>query len=53
MATEGQTVTGEWTMEASESRARCLGLINDVAETVLPKHLSLGVLEQLSMLKLR
>ena len=33
MSTDGQTVTGEWTMTATEFRAKCLGLIDEVAET--------------------
>ncbi len=33
MSTDGQTVTGEWTMSATEFRAKCLGLIDEVAET--------------------
>ena len=33
VATEGQTVTGEWTMSATEFRARCYRLMDEVAET--------------------
>lgn len=33
VSTEGQTVTGEWTMAATEFRARCYGLMDEVAET--------------------
>ena len=33
VATEGQTVTGEWTMTATEFRARCYRLLDEVAET--------------------
>ena len=33
MSTDGQAVTDERTMSATEFRARCLGLIDEVAET--------------------
>ena len=33
LSTDGQTVAGEWRMSATEFRARCLGLIDEVAET--------------------
>ena len=33
VSTDGQAVTGEWTMSATEFRAKCLGLIDEVAET--------------------
>ena len=33
VATEGRTVTGERTMAATEFRARCYGLMDEVAET--------------------
>ena len=33
MSTEGQTVTGERTMSATEFRARCYRLLDEVAET--------------------
>ena len=33
MSTEVQSATGEWTMTATEFRAKCLGLIDEVAET--------------------
>jgi len=33
VATERQTVTGEWTMAATEFRARCYRLMDEVAET--------------------
>lgn len=33
MSTEGQTVTGECTMSATEFRARCYRLLDEVAET--------------------
>ena len=33
MLTEGQTVTGELTMSATEFRARCYRLMDEVAET--------------------
>ena len=33
VSTDGQTVTGEWTMSATEFRAKCLGLMDEVAET--------------------
>lgn len=33
VATEAQTVEGEWWMSATEFRAKCLGLIDEVAET--------------------
>lgn len=33
MATEVQSDVGEWTMSATDFRARCLGLIDEVAET--------------------
>ena len=33
MSTEVQSEVGEWTMSATEFRARCLGLIDAVAET--------------------
>ena len=31
--TEVQSESGEWTMSATEFRAKCLGLIDEVAET--------------------
>ena len=31
--TDGQTTTGEWSMTATEFRAKCLGLIDEVAES--------------------
>ena len=31
--TEVQSEVGEWTMSATEFRAKCLGLIDEVAET--------------------
>ena len=33
MSTDGQTATGEWTMSATEFRARCYRLMDEVAET--------------------
>ncbi len=33
MSTEVNSEIGEWTMSATEFRARCLGLIDEVAET--------------------
>ena len=33
VSTDGQTVTGEWTMTATDFRAKCLGLMDEVAET--------------------
>ena len=33
MSTEVQSEIGEWTMSATEFRAKCLGLIDEVAET--------------------
>ena len=33
MSIDGQTVTDEQTMSATEFRAKCLGLIDEVAET--------------------
>ena len=33
MSTEVQSEVGEWTMSATEFRARCYGLIDEVAET--------------------
>ena len=33
VSTDGQAVTGEWTMSATEFRAKCLGLMDEVAET--------------------
>ena len=33
VSTDGQAVAGEWTMSATEFRAKCLGLIDEVAET--------------------
>ena len=33
MSTDGDSATGEWTMTATEFRAKCLGLIDEVAET--------------------
>ncbi len=33
MSTEVQSEIGEWTMSATELRAKCLGLIDEVAET--------------------
>ena len=33
VSTDGQAVTGEWTVSATEFRAKCLGLIDEVAET--------------------
>ena len=42
MSTDGQTVAGEWTMSATEFRARCYRLMDEVAETgreiVITKH---------------
>ena len=33
VSTDGQTVTGEWSMTATEFRAKCFGLIDEVAAT--------------------
>ena len=33
MSTDGQRAAGEWTMSATEFRAKCLALIDEVAET--------------------
>ena len=33
VSTDGQTVAGEWTMSATEFRAKCYRLMDEVAET--------------------